>query len=139
MIVTADQGYVFLTMVCTGILLGLLFDVFRGIRALVGAGRKLTLLLDLLYWLVSLVFCWLVLLEVTLGELRFYSLLALGVGMVWHFALFSPALVSAAQRLRARLQGTKRKDTRHSGMVLRGIARLFTNPAERIRDHFWGW
>jgi len=134
--VTADQGYVFLTMICTGIVLGVLFDVFRGIRALVGAGRWVTLIMDLLYWLVAAVFAWLVLLEVTLGELRFFSIAGIALGMVWYFALFSPAVVGAAQRLRGlRKHGKRDKQS----MILRGLWRVVTHPFERIRDHFWGW
>jgi spore cortex biosynthesis protein YabQ len=84
-----SQIYAFAVMVCTGLLIGLLFDVYRVIRALIRRRFAGGLLMDLAFWLVATPVFFLMLLAGNWGELRLYVFLGVGMGLFVYFQLAS--------------------------------------------------
>lgn len=85
----SEQLYVFLTMVLTGAGAGMLFDLFRVIRASFHTRALSVNLFDLLYWLVMSISVFLILFMVNNGELRWYEVIGLVLGCVIYFLSLS--------------------------------------------------
>lgn len=88
-----DQAVVFGLVFLCGAAVGVLFDIFRILRREVGAGARLTNVLDALFWVLAAILSSLWLYTVNDGELRWFEFLALAAGAGIYFAIISPALV----------------------------------------------
>ena len=95
----AVQAYTFAVMIVTGALLGILFDCYRVAGSMLRVRGRVTLVLDLIYWVVatcivlaSLVLCnWL--------ELRLYVFLGLIGGAVSYYRWLSRYVMALLLRL----------------------------------------
>lgn len=95
----AVQAYTFAVMIVTGALLGILFDCYRVAGSMLRVRGRVTLVLDLIYWVVatcivlaSLVLCnWL--------ELRLYVFLGLAGGAVGYYRWLSRYVMALLLRL----------------------------------------
>lgn len=76
------QGGVFLTMVYAGLLCGVCYDILRALRRITGAGRIVTGMLDLVFWLGAAALCAYTLLHISREPLRLYALLGCAGGML---------------------------------------------------------
>lgn len=81
------QLYAMLVMLLAGIALGLLFDIYRGIRIVANPGRLLTSVGDVLFWLVATALLIAALLGGTWGEIRLFVPGAIAFGLVVYRAL----------------------------------------------------
>lgn len=73
-----------------GLGMGLVFDLFRVLRSSGHPRGMLSWLSDVLYWVSVTPFVVGLLLHANWGELRFYVLLAIALGLVLYFTVFSP-------------------------------------------------
>lgn len=94
------QFFMFMVMVALGLTLAFLFDVFRAVRAVAAgktrlAGHWFTDLLDLLFWLIAVPAILLTLGLGSWGQLRTFTVLGLGTGILLYAALGSPTLLPA--------------------------------------------
>ncbi|EAX47248.1 conserved hypothetical protein [Thermosinus carboxydivorans Nor1] len=81
------QASAFLTMVLTGVLLGLLFDFYRVLYSWFKPRWFITAIGDLAYWLAAAAVTFVALLGANGGELRLYVFLALATGAAGYYRL----------------------------------------------------
>ena len=77
----------FLTALCIGLILGIIFDLFRVIRTTFHLHTIATSILDILYWIIALVIAFTLLIMSNWGEFRFYIFIGitLGGGLYYKF------------------------------------------------------
>ncbi len=117
----AQQTYAFLMTILAGGVVGILFDVYRVLRSLLAPKQLATAMTDLLYWIVVTPTLFAMLLAGNWGELRFYVLLGLGVGLLLYFQTLSASLIWL---MMSALRGTGQV----VGSGLHALARLITLP-----------
>lgn len=89
----AGQTYAFLMTILAGAIVGLLFDVYRVFRSTFRPKQFATALTDLLYWIVVTPTVFALLLAGNWGELRFYVLIGLAVGLLLYFQALSSIVI----------------------------------------------
>ena len=89
---TANQPLIFLLTICGGILGGIAYDVFKGVRRALGAGRWGIAILDILFILTLGAIAVFILFFVNQGELRLYAFVGFALGFVLYMAGLSPFL-----------------------------------------------
>lgn len=92
---TIGQIYVFLWMVGAGLLIGALYALCAGLRRLLRAGFWLTLIVDLLFGLLTAVILIAAMLIASYGRVRLYELLGAVSGTI----LFSQGIEPPLKRL----------------------------------------
>jgi spore cortex biosynthesis protein YabQ len=86
-----NQARAFASTIVIGMSAGLLYDYYRAVRAVYKLKGIGTFVGDVLYWLVTTVVVFGMLLWGTQGELRLYVLIGIGLGALLYFHLFSRA------------------------------------------------
>jgi spore cortex biosynthesis protein YabQ len=112
--------------------MGLLLDLYRVAAARFRTMRRLLPGLDVLFWIVSALLVFRVLLAVNHGQLRVFVFLGLGIGMTGYFATLSPTVIRLASLLFASarwiVRALRRTVTllvlRPAGWIVRALARL---------------
>ena len=90
MIASANvQLYYFVLTIAAGLIIGILFDSYRIIRGFGTPGSFVTAAADILFWIFAAVLIFIYLLFTTNGELRYYTLVALIIGIIIYFKLIS--------------------------------------------------
>lgn len=74
-------------------ILGGFFDLYRVFRSTIKVNKLIDAIGDLLFWLLSLLLLGPLIYWSTWLELRFYVWLALGAGLFFYLAVFSPKLI----------------------------------------------
>jgi len=77
---TTNQAYIFLATVYVGLLLGIIYDIYRAFRMITKPGRVLLAIFDLLFWILAALFSFIMLFKVNGGEIRFYAFIGLALG-----------------------------------------------------------
>ncbi len=77
---TSNQAYIFLATVYVGLLLGLIYDIYRAFRMITKPGRLLLAVFDLLFWILAALFSFTMLFKVNGGEIRLYAFIGLALG-----------------------------------------------------------
>ncbi len=77
---TTNQAYIFLATVYVGVLLGLIYDIYRAFRMITKPGRLLLAVFDLLFWILAALFSFTMLFKVNGGEIRVYAFIGLALG-----------------------------------------------------------
>jgi len=77
---TTNQAYIFLATVYVGLLLGLIYDIYRAFRMITKPGRLLLAVFDLLFWILAALFSFTMLFKVNGGEIRLYAFIGLALG-----------------------------------------------------------
>ena len=95
----ASQGTLFMVMVGCGLIMGILYDVFRILRLALRMGRFFTALMDLVYWLIVTAFALFAILFFASGELRGYQLLGMALGGILHLGIISPLVMKLIRAL----------------------------------------
>lgn len=83
------QFFTLAMMSMSGILLGIVFDVYRAVCGQLRVSRWILSLLDLVYWAFATVFVFRVLYYSNQGQLRFFVFLGLVIGTLLYFWLIS--------------------------------------------------
>lgn len=84
-----SQVYAFCVTMLIGFLLGIFFDVYRVLRGIIRPRRIITHIGDLLFWIVSTGFIFLLLLFGNWGEIRLYVFIGVGLGALGYLRWFS--------------------------------------------------
>ena len=87
--VILQQAYLFLIYLISGILIGILFDIFRILRKSFKTQDFVTYLEDILFWIFTGFFLLFVLFKFSNGEIRLYSLLGLVLGSICYMLTIS--------------------------------------------------
>jgi len=85
----SSQVYAFCVTVLTGFLLGIFFDIYRVMRGVIRPRRLIAHFGDLLFWLISTGFIFLLLLFGNWGEIRLYVFIGAGLGVFIYLRWFS--------------------------------------------------
>lgn len=83
------QAYVFLVFFISGMLIGILFDIFRILRKTFTTKDIVTYLEDILFWLITGVFLIFILFTFTNGEIRLYNIFSLIIGFICYILTIS--------------------------------------------------
>lgn len=123
----AFQTRVFLLALGFGFLLGILYDVFRTVRLLLG-GRRFLFFQDVLYLVTITVATFIFNLVVNEGRMRAYSLLGQAIGfLIYYFALGTVAI-----RVSAAVVNTVKRVFFFTGKVISAPLRLIIRIIHRI-------
>lgn len=85
---------VFLSVTLLGIAEGILFDIFRAVRKNISDSFLAVGISDAVYWLFAVSLFSAAMLRLNNGELRGYVFIGLGLGLLFHFLLFSNLIIS---------------------------------------------
>ena len=119
----AGQVYGFAATIAAGLSLGLLFDLYRLWRRATGPKKTVTVLSDILFWVIATPLTYVYLLMGNWGELRFYVFVGLLLGLFLYFSVFSVIVINLLLTLWYYL-------TAVIGGLLQGVWLLVTLPWE---------
>ncbi|MDD5016563.1 MAG: spore cortex biosynthesis protein YabQ [Eubacteriales bacterium] len=106
---TASQAYIFMITLYGGILVGVAYDVYRGIRKAFRNGRWLTALLDTLFIITLGIIVVFVLYTANQGELRLYTFVGFVLGFALYMAGLSPFISYLAKKIKKKRTKVKNK------------------------------
>lgn len=112
---TAPQVYIFLITVYGGLLVGVVYDIYRLIRHIAKRGRWLTIVLDVLFIITLGVIVFAVLYIANSGELRLFIFLGLALGFALYMAGLSMFFRFLGSKIRQRFCAARKKDDHISG------------------------
>jgi spore cortex biosynthesis protein YabQ len=72
-----------------GIMIGLLFDLYRTLNFYCKPNKKFVNFMDLLFWIITLGVVFALLLNADFAEIRFYTFLGMAIGVAIYLGLFS--------------------------------------------------
>lgn len=84
-----NQAYLFLVFTLNGIIIGLLFDIFRILRRSFKTSDGTTYIQDILFWILTGVILLYSIFTFSNGEIRFYMFLGVFLGCLIYMLLFS--------------------------------------------------
>ena len=89
----SQQVFVFFGMVICGILCGVVFDVFRGLRRYHKSARSIVAMQDLLFWAIELTVVYMVAFSLNYAHVRAFEAVALVIGSWIYFMTMSRYVV----------------------------------------------
>ena len=89
-----NQAYLFLVFIINGIIIGILFDVFRILRRSFRTSDIITHTQDVLFWILTGVILLYSIFTFSNGEIRFYMFLGVFIGCVIYMLLFSKYFIN---------------------------------------------
>lgn len=95
----SDQALLFLSTAVIGFVLAFFYDWIRIFRRIIPHHDWLTYAEDILYWLMVSVFVFVVLLEKNYGEIRFFSIAGVLIGMILYFFTLSSLFLSVSMTI----------------------------------------
>lgn len=88
-----NQAYIFLSSVVGGLLVGFVFDIFRILRRVVKTANFITYIEDILFWILVSIIIFSLVFITNNGELRWYELLGVMLGVIFYNLLFSQYVI----------------------------------------------
>lgn len=88
-----NQLFIFASCALCGVIIGLIFDIFRIARRIVRTGDAAALIQDIVYWIIAAAVFFLAMQHVSSGELRLFQFVALFFGMLIYFLTVSPFVI----------------------------------------------
>lgn len=88
-----NQAYLFLIFTLNGIIIGILFDVFRILRRTFKTNDIITYLQDLIFWILAGISVLYFIFEFNNGELRMYIFIAIILGLILYMLTFSAYII----------------------------------------------
>lgn len=89
-----NQAYIFFIFILNGFLIGLLFDIFRILRKSFKTSDFITILQDILFWILTGVIILYSIFKFNNGELRGYIFIGILIGAIIYLLLFSKLFIS---------------------------------------------
>lgn len=86
--------YFFSNILC-GIIVGLLFDIYRVIRGFRTPNKILTAISDILFWIFASLLTFIIMLVTNNANLRYYTFLGLFLGLYFYFSLLSRLFIGS--------------------------------------------
>lgn len=91
----ASQLYAFVATLVMGLTIGLLFDFYKVTKGIFRPGKILGGITDLLFWVISTLTVYFLLLIGNWGEIRLYVVIGVIIGAAVYFKLFSSGVLRA--------------------------------------------
>ena len=85
----ANQAYLFLVFTLNGIIIGILFDIFRILRKSFKTCDIITYIEDILFWILTGLILLYSVFTFSEGEIRFYMFMAVFLGCIIYMLMFS--------------------------------------------------
>lgn len=89
----SNQLFIFVVLVCSGFMIGVLFDLYRVLRGRKNPGIYITAIIDGLLWIKITAAVFLILLAINWGEVRGYIFLFLILGLFLYYLLISKYVI----------------------------------------------
>lgn len=89
-----NQAYLFLIFTINGIVIGLLFDIFRILRKSFKTSDTITYIQDILFWILTGFILLYSIFTFSNGEVRFYMLLGVFLGCLIYMLIFSKYFIN---------------------------------------------
>ena len=89
-----NQAYLFLVFTINGIIIGLLFDIFRILRRSFKTSDIITYLQDILFWILTGFILLYSIFTFSNGEIRFYMFLGVFLGCLIYMLIFSKYFIN---------------------------------------------
>ncbi len=86
---TETDFYVLTSLIATGLLMGIVFDIYHAIKSFWKTGPRVNMAADFILWLIITVFVASGLIFINWGEVRFYIFLAIGLGLLTYYLFIS--------------------------------------------------
>jgi spore cortex biosynthesis protein YabQ len=100
MIISTDnQAYIFLATVYSGMLLGLVYDIYRAFRMIIRPKRWFIAILDLCFWIFGALLSFFMLFRVNGGEVRLYAFFGLALGWGLYILIVGSLVVKLLVRV----------------------------------------
>lgn len=84
-----NQAYLFLVFTINGIIIGLLFDIFRILRKSFKTSDMITYIQDILFWILTGLILLYSIFTFSDGEIRFYMFIGIFIGCLIYMMMFS--------------------------------------------------
>ena len=91
-----NQIYSLLIFTITGILIGIIFDIFRVIRKTFKTPDFITYIEDLIFWMITGVLLLFTIFKFNNGELRWFIFVGVSVGIAIYLLVFSKIFINIA-------------------------------------------
>lgn len=91
--IALEQAYLFSIYLISGMLIGILFDIFRSLRKSFSTKDFVTYIEDILFWVVTGIFILFVIFKFNNGEIRIYSILGLLIGFTSYMISISKLFI----------------------------------------------
>ena len=89
-----NQAYLFLIFTVTGIIIGILFDIFRSLRKSFKTKDWITYMQDILFWILTGFILLYTIFTFGDGEVRFYMFIGVFIGCMFYMIIFSQYFIS---------------------------------------------
>lgn len=94
-----NQAYLFLVFTINGIIIGILFDIFRILRRSFKTADIITYIQDIFFWLLTGLILLYSIFTFSNGEIRFYMFLGVFLGCLLYMLIFSKYFISINVKL----------------------------------------
>ncbi len=88
-----NQAYVFLIFILNGLIIGILFDIFRILRKSFKTPDIITYIQDIIFWILSGVILLYSIFKFNNGELRLFIFLGIVLGIILYILIFSKIFI----------------------------------------------
>lgn len=92
---TENQAYIFLAIVYWGLIIGVIYDIYRMVRRILKPGKWITGIMDLFFWIIIAILSSLMLFHINSGEVRVYAFIGLALGWSLYFLTLSYWIMKA--------------------------------------------
>lgn len=83
------QAYIFFTVFYGGLIVGFIYDIYRGLRSYLNPTRIATFIEDLVFWIIITLIVFFILIKSNWGELRGYIFIGLFLGIYLYLKTLS--------------------------------------------------
>ena len=132
----SEQLSIFLSSLGVGFILGVLYDILRGIRLSVSKSKVLVVVFDLIYFLLLAFITFIFILAANKGEIRFYIILGEIIGLVFYYVSFGIAAIKITDKIIGLLRRFYSFSFRVLSAPFRLMERLFLSLKEKIKKKF---
>ncbi len=132
----SEQLSIFLSSLGVGFILGVIYDILRGIRLSVSKSKVLVVVFDLIYFLLLAFVTFIFILAANKGEIRFYIIMGEIIGLVFYYVSFGIAAIKITDKIIGLLRRFYSFSFRVLSAPFRLMKRLFLNLKEKIKEKF---
>lgn len=97
--VAMNQAYLFMIFIVNGIIIGILFDIFRILRKSFHTPNIVTYIEDTLFWIISALLVIYTLFIFNHGEIRLYIFIGIFLGITLYMLFFSKTIVKVSVKI----------------------------------------
>ncbi|MGE5474091.1 MAG: spore cortex biosynthesis protein YabQ [Ignavibacteriales bacterium] len=128
----SSQVIVFFCCILGGLIIGLLFDIFRLSRRIIPTSDLITYIEDIIFWVLVGVIVLVTIFQFNQGQLRGFVFLGMFLGLVFYFMLFSNLLIRLVCYLFSLLEKITRYVIKLTKKPIKIIVKMIAIPIRMI-------